>query len=115
MSNTKLVLLGDVHGSATAIVRLDRALDEGIPILQVGDLGWYPGLRDQWQAVGASLRRPLYWIRGNHEHYPAMPWLNANAPVEVAPNPLWHRCLLRRYDRGHTAHYTVISEFIVYC
>ena len=86
MSNTQLVLLGDVHGSATAIVRLDRELAAGIPILQVGDLGWYPGLRDQWHAVGASLRRPLYWIRGNHEHYPAMPWLNADAPVEVAPN-----------------------------
>lgn len=54
--------------------------------MQVGDFGWYPGLLEQWRTVGASLQRPLYWIRGNHEHYPGMPWLNAPAPVEVAPN-----------------------------
>lgn len=32
------------------------------------------------------LSRPVYWIRGNHEHYPSMPWLDAAMPVEVAPN-----------------------------
>ena len=81
-----VVLLGDLHGAAAALVRLDRQLAPGMPIIQVGDFGWYPGLVEQWRVVGATLQRPLYWIRGNHEHYPAMPWLNASAPVEVAPN-----------------------------
>lgn len=84
--NTALALLGDLHGEATALTRLDRELAPGVPIVQVGDFGWYPTLVTQWNSVGASLQRSVYWIRGNHEHYPSMPWLNAADPVLVAPN-----------------------------
>lgn len=85
-ATASLVLLGDLHGAPAAVLNVDRDVAPGVPIVQVGDFGWYPGLIDQWNAVGASRQRPLYWIRGNHEHYPAMPWLNAYEPVEVAPN-----------------------------
>ena len=79
------MLLGDLHGEPAALIRLDHELPPGIPIIQVGDFGWYPRLVDQWSSVGASLQRPVYWKRGNHEHYPSMPWLNESKPVEVAP------------------------------
>ena len=82
----QFALLGDLHGDARALVHLDRVLARGVPVLQVGDFGWYPSLADQWREIGSSLRRSVYWIRGNHEHYPSMPWLNSAHPVEVAPN-----------------------------
>lgn len=81
-----LALLGDLHGDARALVQLDQLLAPGVPILQVGDFGWYPNLVDQWRAIGSSLQRSVYWIRGNHEHYPSMPWLDAPHPIEVAPH-----------------------------
>lgn len=83
-----LALLGDLHGDPTALIRLDQLLSPAVPIIQVGDFGWYPKLLAQWEAVGASLHRRVYWIRGNHEHYPSMPWLNNATSVEVASN-IW--------------------------
>ena len=81
-----IALLGDLHGDPRALVRLDQSLPPDIPIIQVGDFGWYPDRVPTWLAVGTALSRPMYWIRGNHEHYPSMPWLNATHPVVVAPN-----------------------------
>ena len=82
----QFALLGDLHGDARALVQLDHLLAPGVPVLQVGDFGWHPRLVDQWRAIGSSMQRPVYWIRGNHEHYPSMPWLDAPLPVETAPN-----------------------------
>ncbi len=87
--NPSLALLGDLHGDPHALVRLDRLLPPHVPVIQVGDFGWYPDRIPTWTSVGTALSRPVYWIRGNHEHYPAMPWLNAEQPVEVAPNILF--------------------------
>ena len=81
----RLALLGDLHGDPQALIQLDRRLTPGVPIIQVGDFGWYPHLIDRWRAIGSSISRKIYWIRGNHEHYPSMPWLDAPHPVEIAP------------------------------
>lgn len=82
-----IVLVGDLHGSTATLERLDQRLPRGLPILQVGDFGWYPRLVPLWEQVGAAAARSLYWIRGNHEHYPLLTgWLDATSPVEVAPN-----------------------------
>ena len=84
--NPGIALLGDLHGDPQALVRLDQLLPPDIPIIQVGDFGWYPDRVPTWISVGAALSRPVFWIRGNHEHYPSMPWLNGTHPVEVAPH-----------------------------
>jgi len=87
--NPGIALLGDLHGDPRALVRLDQQLPPDVPIIQVGDFGWYPDRVATWNSVGTALSRLVYWIRGNHEHYPIMPWLNDLTPVVVAPNILF--------------------------
>lgn len=84
----RLVLLGDIHGDIRPVQDLDRLLPPDVPILQLGDFGWWPdGLKD-WETVGRTLRRPLYFIKGNHEYMPLLPLL-AEQPVELLPN-IWY-------------------------
>lgn len=82
------VLLGDTHGCVERVAVLDEQMPEGEPILSVGDLGWWPQEIERWVALGKALRRTLYWIDGNHEHFPSVP-LDATDPVEVAPNIIY--------------------------
>jgi hypothetical protein len=80
-----IVFLGDLHGRWQRLEELDVLLEPGVPVVQVGDLGWWPHLVPYWEALGRSLQRPVYWIDGNHEHFPSLP-LEATRPVELAPN-----------------------------
>ena len=84
-STPALALIGDVHGDPTAIVIADRRLPRGVPLLQVGDFGWWPTTQDRWIRIASELQRELFWIRGNHEHYPSMPWLHATEVVTLCP------------------------------
>jgi hypothetical protein len=79
------VVIGDLHGNVKRLHRLDEVATPGMPFLQVGDLGWWPDTVKAFEAWGKQAQRKLYWIKGNHEHFPSLP-LTAEAPVEVAPN-----------------------------
>lgn len=80
-----IAILGDLHGLCGLLEDADKRLKPGVPIIQVGDFGWYPNIRPHWNQLGKRLRRTVYWIDGNHEYFPEVP-LDAAAPVEVAKN-----------------------------
>lgn len=83
-----IVMIGDLHGNVNGLTRLDALVDPGVPFLQVGDLGWYPDTKDALVEWGRQAKRQLYWIKGNHEHFPSVP-LEAAEPVEVAENLIY--------------------------
>jgi Icc-related predicted phosphoesterase len=80
-----IVLLGDLHGNLKQLKRLDEIVEPGVPFLQVGDLGWYPDIKDSFIRWGQDARRKLYWIKGNHEYFPHVP-VKAEEPVEMHEN-----------------------------
>lgn len=58
-------IVGDLHGDLEVLDQIDREAPPGLPILQVGDLGWGDGNRSSFIRAGRKLRREVYWIRGN--------------------------------------------------
>lgn len=68
-----LYVLGDVHGEFRVFdhVQATLAHDPDAIVIQVGDFGIWPGweTRYAWDA----LRVPVYFIDGNHEHFPSLP------------------------------------------
>lgn len=80
-----IAFIGDVH---RAFGRLERIVAELGPsveaVIQVGDLGLHP---DDPAGLIPRLRRPVYYITGNHDYEP---WYrDCSAPAEFAPNLIY--------------------------
>lgn len=63
-----LVFLGDTHGYFRALHAVQQKYPEAT-VVQVGDLGFWPQLRNDYYKRQKDLR-PFYFIDGNHEHHP---------------------------------------------
>jgi len=70
---SRILFLGDVHGHWPFATRLLDAIDKHDlhydEIIQVGDMGFWPG------TIGPWLRDPgcrARWVDGNHEHFPRL-------------------------------------------
>ena len=81
-----LAFLGDIHGT---IYSLEHALNkikllhpEVTALIQVGDFGWYKSRVEGFGRINPHI--PVYWIDGNHEHFPLFKHLDT--VTEVAPN-----------------------------
>jgi len=98
---TKLYLIGDIHGDFRFLSRvvygLRPNLDAGDSILQVGDIGFWQGLRSRYEP---SLS-PVYFIDGNHDDVAAL----INSPT-VEPWPQLR--YVRRGDMLVTDHARVL-------
>jgi predicted phosphodiesterase len=73
-----LAFLGDIHGSAWALVRAAAQAREAgaVALIQVGDFGWSERmLGEMRKLLPYGLPLPVYAIDGNHEDYA---WLNAS-------------------------------------
>jgi calcineurin-like phosphoesterase family protein len=78
-----IAMLGDIHGDSNVLERVDSQLpDECVAGIQVGDIGWYAENFNDF--LGLKLKRPWYFIRGNHEKHEAL--LQYEEVAEVAPN-----------------------------
>lgn len=69
----KIIFVGDCHGNFTHmlcnLIRLTEAKVEFDTIIQVGDFGFYPGIKIGFPKRSFSLLPPLYFIDGNHEDH----------------------------------------------
>lgn len=67
---TTTLILGDIHGhwrSANALVRyIQRGRITYDEIIQVGDMGFWPGFIEPWSWDPGCRAR---WVDGNHEHF----------------------------------------------
>jgi hypothetical protein len=81
-----LLLVGDLHDDPTPLITADLSYPAGVPFLQVGDLTWTRHRVADWIAIAASLRRVLYFLRGNHDDPTLLgDALRASEPVTLAP------------------------------
>lgn len=64
----KLALIGDVHGEFQALARIVATIPEDCQLIQVGDFGYWPGLKPVYDRVYAPLNRPIFFLDGNHDH-----------------------------------------------
>jgi hypothetical protein len=83
-----IAVIGDLHGNVARLKYLDSIIDPGVPFLQVGDLGWYRDVKEDFIRWGLRAQRKLYWIKGNHEYFPDVP-IDAAAPVEMYENLIY--------------------------
>jgi hypothetical protein len=81
------IVVGDLHGHFARIAALDRMLPPGVPLLQVGDFGWYPWNVARWMTVAAALDHDVFVVDGNHECHDDLPH-DAEGPVQLATR-LW--------------------------
>lgn len=81
-----LAFLGDIHGTvyslSHALNKLKIQHPEVTALIQVGDFGWYKSRVEGFKKVEPHI--PVYWIDGNHEHFPLLHGLTE--VTEVAPN-----------------------------
>lgn len=74
-------LIGDIHGDFKTLAALVKAAPHAAEIVQVGDFGFWPQLRDRYKAP----ERMVYFIDGNHDHCQAL----AGEPPFDKPAELW--------------------------
>ncbi len=67
MGAGKIAFIGDVHGNIGLMSRLVDRIAGGVDrIIQVGDLGLWPGASGEED----SPSREVWWVDGNHEYFP---------------------------------------------
>lgn len=86
VSDKQIVLVGDLHGNLGKSFKdfLTKVPQDAF-VIQVGDFGLWPFDRE------INFPRPVYFIEGNHEHFPSLLRLNGgtlqgDVPVEIQPN-----------------------------
>lgn len=86
-----IALIGDIHGNfkflKSKVTELVKEHGE-IPIIQVGDFGFWPGLREQYTPPPSS----VLFIDGNHDDCEALiglPPFEWEKPVELWPNAIY--------------------------
>jgi len=63
-----ICILGDLHAAVDTLARVDKNLpSDCVAGIQVGDLGWYRQYIPLFEKL--ELKRPWYWIDGNHEDF----------------------------------------------
>jgi hypothetical protein len=79
-----LVFVGDVHGEIELLNAVLAKVPSDVPVIQVGDFGFWPQVRQHMTEQALEVCRPIYVIDGNHEYDP---WLaSLTMPTEVWPN-----------------------------
>lgn len=79
-----IVLVGDIHGLYQVVTDAAKKYLDA-EIIQVGDFGFWPGLRDRYTPPP----RNVYFIDGNHDDCGALiglPPFEWEKPVEIWPN-----------------------------
>jgi len=57
--------MGDIEGAYETVRDADRVMVPGVPIIQLGDLGWNGATASSWRRLLRDLQRPIYFLRGN--------------------------------------------------
>jgi hypothetical protein len=82
-------LVGDIHGVFRVLPKLLESFPPGVPVIQVGDFGYWPDLAAHYRHHMAGTDRVIETIDGNHDHVVNMadsPWPNSEWP-----NMRYHR------------------------
>lgn len=80
-----LYFIGDIHGNFKALRKIIDNIPSEATIIQVGDFGFWPHLKDEWMA--AHIERPIYFIDGNHDHHPSL--YKVEEETELWPNAIF--------------------------
>lgn len=64
----KLILIADIHGNFNHLAKVVHEAPPDYTIIQIGDFGIYPQLRKYYIVP----ERPIYFLEGNHEHFPSI-------------------------------------------
>lgn len=59
-----IACIGDIHGAFNILKALVAKLPQDVEVIQVGDFGFWPYLREEYDAPD----RPVRFIDGNHDH-----------------------------------------------
>lgn len=62
--NSPIAFIGDIHGDFNALAKIVGTLPIDVPVVQVGDFGYWPELRSRFIDPG----RHVLFIDGNHDH-----------------------------------------------
>lgn len=83
-----IAIAGDIHGDSQLLnSALQKAVAAGaVALIQAGDFGVYPFTLEHLMAVAASSPIPVYFIDGNHEHYPIIKSWPSTECKTIAPN-----------------------------
>lgn len=85
---SRILFLGDVHGSWAhadyLLDQLEASPYEWDEIIQVGDLGFWPGLNPPWRR---TFDHPARWVDGNHEQFDRLE--KREAHFGVPPETSW--------------------------
>lgn len=79
-----MILIGDIHGFFASGILYKAAMGDDT-VIQVGDLGFWPYLREEWERYTPP--KPIYFIEGNHDYAP--PLVALTEPTEVWPNLIY--------------------------
>lgn len=82
-----IVLVGDIHGFYKVVADTAKKYPYA-EIIQVGDFGFWPGLRERYTPPP----RKIYFIDGNHDDIGALVGLSPfewENPVEIWPNAMY--------------------------
>lgn len=81
-----ITLIGDIHGDFLTLIKIVRNHRRASAIIQVGDFGYWPGLRSRYLPP----LYPVYFLDGNHDDVRALagdpPF---DKPVELWPNAIY--------------------------
>lgn len=84
-------IYGDVHGLLGLFFEQVNRLGPEYEVVQLGDFGWWPTILREHEAavkydMQDALERRVYFIDGNHEHFPSL-WAAGRYVVnEIMPN-----------------------------
>jgi Icc-related predicted phosphoesterase len=81
----ELILIGDTHGEFEVINCVAQAAPADAFIVQVGDFGYWPHLKEIWHSY--PIDRPIHLICGNHEYLPDL--VNLKTITEVWDNAFY--------------------------
>lgn len=81
----ELHFVGDIHGQFKAFKNTIAHIPEEDTIIQVGDFGLWPHLKESW--LSANITRKVYFIDGNHDHHPSL--LHLKEETEIWPNAIY--------------------------
>jgi Icc-related predicted phosphoesterase len=78
-----ICFVGDIHGEFEFFEKLPKRVElpSDMTFIQVGDFGWYP---QNIQYFPQNFPNPVYFIDGNHEHFPLI--RGVTEIKEVKPN-----------------------------
>lgn len=80
-----IYFIGDIHGNFKTFKKIVSNIPKDATIIQVGDFGFWPHLKEEWEAVGID--RPVYFIDGNHDHQPS--FSKVEEEIELWPNAIF--------------------------